>query len=127
VLFARKRDDRRDLTDHLLRLRALISDGAIGVEFKPSVSQPPGQPPRWLAMLRTVEGAGWLGRVSFTFYRSDEAPTPADLLFVLDDILDACYLGDLGRFSMEPSRLHIDLRWRSAGDRISADLVLDRR
>jgi hypothetical protein len=123
VLFARKRDDRRELVDHLLRLRALISDGGVGVVFKPSVNQTPGQAPRWLAMLRAVEGAGWLGRVSFSFYRSDEAPTPDDLLYVLDDILEACYLGDVGRFCMEPSRLHIDLRGRGSGDRVSADLV----
>ena len=44
----------------------------------------------------------------------------------MDDILEACYLGDLGRYCMEPSRLHIDLRDRNGSDRVSADLVLTR-
>jgi hypothetical protein len=110
--------------DHLLRLRASISRGGIGVEFKPSVTQGRDQPPRWLAMLRAADSARWLGRVSFTFHRSDEAPTAHDLLHVVDDILEACYLGNLGRFCVEPSRLHIDLRERNGGDRVSADLVL---
>jgi hypothetical protein len=126
VLFARKRDDRRELTAHLLRLRTLISHGGIGVDFKPSVTQPRDQPPRWLAMLRASDSASWLGRVSFSFHRSDEAPTPYDLLHVVDEILEACYLGNLGRFCMEPSRLHIDLRERNGSDRVCADLVLNR-
>jgi hypothetical protein len=126
VIFARKRDERRELTGHLLRLRTLISRGGIGVEFKPSVTQPRDQPPRWLAMLRASEGASRLGRISFTFYRSDEAPTEHDLLHVLDEILEACYVGNPGRFCVEPSRLHIDIRGRSGSDRISADLVLRR-
>jgi hypothetical protein len=126
VLFARKRDERRELMAHLLRLRTLISHGGVRVEFKPSVTQPRDQPPRWLAILRTSDSASWLGRVSFSFHRSDEAPTPYDLLHVVDDILEACYLGNLGRFCMEPSRLHIDLRERNGSDRVSADLVLNR-
>ena len=126
MLFARKRDERRELTAHLLRLRTLISHGGIGAEFKPSVTQPRGQAPRWLAILRASDSASWLGRVSFSFHRSDEAPTPYDLLHVVDDILEASYLGHLGRFCMEPSRLHIDLRERNGSDRVSADLVLNR-
>src|SRR2546428_180106 len=89
-MFTRKRDERRELTDHLLRLRSRIIRGGIGVEFKPSVTQPRDQPPRWLAMLRASDSASWLGRVSFSFYRSDEAPTAHDLLHVLDDIVEAC-------------------------------------
>ena len=45
-------------------------------------------------------------------------------VWVKDD--DRSYLGHLGRFCMEPSRLHIDLRERNGSDRVSADLVLNR-
>jgi hypothetical protein len=127
LLFARKRDERRQVTDHLLRLRALINHGGVGIEFKPSVTQPPDQAPRWLAMLKAANSTDRLGRVSFSFYRSDESPTMHDLLHVLDDILEACYLGDGGgRFCVEPSRVHIDLRDRHGNDRVCAALMVNR-
>jgi hypothetical protein len=126
VLFARKRDERREVTDHLLRLRALISQGRVEIDFKPSVTQPPNQPPRWLAMLRSVDSANRLGSVSFSFYRSDDAPTAQDLLHVLDDVLEACYTGAVGRFCVEPSRLHIEMRESQNRDRVSADLIFKR-
>jgi hypothetical protein len=125
VLFTRRRDERREVTDHLLRLRALISHGGVGIDFKPSVVQPKNQPPRWLAMLRAGDSANRLGSVSFSFYRSDDAPTSHDLLHVLDEILEACYLGTIGRFYIEPSRLHIDLRDQRNNDRVSADLIVN--
>jgi hypothetical protein len=126
VLFARKRDERREVTDHLLRLRALISRGRVGIDFKPSVTQPPNQPPRWLAMLRSADSENRLGNVSFSFYRSDDAPTAQDLLHVLDDVLEACYTGAVARFYIEPSRLHIELDQSQNRDRISADLIFER-
>jgi hypothetical protein len=126
VLFVRKRDDRREATDHLLRLRRLIRHGGVGVEFKPSLTQSANQPPRWLALLRSRDSADRVGRVSFNFYRSDDPPTPYDLLHVLDDILEACHLGDGARLCLEPSRLHIDLGNGLGGDHVSADLVLNR-
>ena len=126
VLFARKRDERREVTDHLLRLRALISRGRVGIDFKPSVTQPPNQPPRWLAMLRSADSENRLGNVSFSFYRSDDAPTAQDLLHVLDDVLEACYTGAVARFCIEPSRLHIELHQSQNRDRISADLIFER-
>jgi hypothetical protein len=126
VLFARRRDERREVTDHLLRLRALISQGRVGIDFKPSVTQPQNQAPRWLAMLRSIDSGNRMGSVSFSFYRSDDAPTAQDLLQVLDDILEACYTGTVARFCIEPSRLHIDLRDSRNRDRVLADLIFNR-
>jgi hypothetical protein len=125
VLFARKRDERREATDRLLRLRALISHGAVGIDFKPSVVQPVNRPPRWLAMMRAADSANRLGSVSFSFYRSDDPPTSHDLLHVVDEILEACYMGTAGRYCIEPSRLHIDLRDQRNNDRVSADLIIN--
>ena len=126
MLFTRKRDARREVAGHLLRLQALIRHGGVGVEFKPSATQPSDQAPRWLALLKARDSADRLGRVSFNFYRSDDPPTPYDLLHVLDDILEACHLGDGARLCLEPSRLHIDLGNGLGGDHVSADLVLNR-
>jgi hypothetical protein len=126
VLFARRRDERREISDHLMRLRALVSQGRVGIDFKPSVTQPLNQAPRWLAMLRSVDSGNRMGSVSFSFYRSDDAPTAQDLLQVLDDILEACYTRTVGGFCIEPSRLHIDLRDSRNHDRVSADLILGR-
>lgn len=126
MLFVKKRNDRREAADHLLRLRTLIRHGGVGVEFKPSLTQPTNQAPRWLALLRAGDSADRVGRVSFNFYRSEDSPTPYDLLHVLDDILEACHLGGGARLCLEPSRLHIDLRDGPGRDHVSADLVLNR-
>src|SRR5437667_259640 len=79
VVYARDGDERLEVTDHVLRLRALINQGAVGIDFKPAVVQPLIQPPRWLAMMRAADSANRLGNVSFSFYRSDDAPTSHDL------------------------------------------------
>ena len=126
MLFTRKRDARREVAGHLLRLQALIRHGGVGVEFKPSATQPSGQAPRWLALLKARDSADRLGRVSFNFYRSEDPPTAHDLLHVLDDMLEVFHLGGGGRFSLEPSRLHIDMRDGPGSDHVAADLVLNR-
>ena len=125
MLFVRKRDERREATEHLLRLRARIWHGGVGVEFKPSVTQPVDQAPRWLATLKAKDSADRLGRVSFSFYRSEDPPTAHDLLHVLDDLVEASLGNGAGRFCLEPSRLHIDLRDSRGSDHVSADLRLN--
>ena len=124
MLFVRRRDGRRELTHHLLKVRALLAGGELRVSFKPSLTQPPGQPPRWLALLSSRGSGRRLGRLSFNFHRSDEAPTADDLLYVLDDIIEACCAKGLGRVWLERSRLHVDTRQGAPGDRVCADLTL---